>query len=81
MRKPVVTKLSDEFGDYRLTIVCRGCGHSRTTEPHALARIFGWETRLTAIAPRLRCSKCSAKDCDITVADRKRPRGATINRG
>jgi hypothetical protein len=51
-----VTKLSDRFADYTLRIQCRKCGHERRTEPHFLARIMGWETPLTKVAARLRCS-------------------------
>lgn len=76
---PNVTKLSDEFGDYLLSMVCRRCKHTRTTEPHALARVFGWNTELAAIAKRLRCSRCHARDCELIATVRPRPRGIPKN--
>lgn len=52
-----ITKLSDRFADYTLRIRCKKCGHERATEPHALAKLLGWETPLTTVATRLRCSR------------------------
>jgi hypothetical protein len=65
MAKPI-TKLSDDFADFELRITCRKCAHVRLTEPHALARLVGWETPLTIVATRLRCSKCHARgECEL----------------
>ena len=75
MRKALVTKLGDEFGDYLLTIACRKCPHIRVTEPRTLAQFVGWEITLTALATRLQCSSCGAKDCELTANSRPRPRG------
>ena len=75
MRKPVVKKLGDGFGDYVLTIACRPCGHTRATEPAALAKIVGWDVPLEALARRLRCSRCGAKDCKLEALPKPRPRG------
>jgi hypothetical protein len=30
---PPIDKLSDQFGDYVLTVKCRRCQHTRTTDP------------------------------------------------
>jgi len=74
MRKPIVKKLGDEFGDYCLMISCTKCRHSRSTDPSALARIAGWSITLDALAKRLRCSACGAKECTLTTTPRMRPR-------
>lgn len=74
-----VKKLSDRFADYDLSITCKKCGHVRVTEPHVLAKILGWETPLTTVAQRLRCSKCHARgECELTAVNQSKPRG---NRG
>jgi hypothetical protein len=70
-----VVRLSDEFGQYAILLCCQRCRHSRTVYPNALARIFDWETELAAIARRMRCSKCSAKQCELTVSFPVKPRG------
>jgi hypothetical protein len=71
-----VKKLSDRFADYDLSIRCRKCGHTRVTEPHALAKILGWEATLEAVAARLRCSKCSARgQCELKAEAQRKPRG------
>jgi|KBSSwiStaDraftv2_1062776.scaffolds.fasta_scaffold13110_5 hypothetical protein len=75
MRKLAIKKLSDEFGDYLLTIGCRKCRHVRITEPRTLAQIVGWDTPLTTLEKRLRCSSCGGKDCELTANPRPRPRG------
>jgi len=43
LRPPLIQKLSDRFGDYVLVITCRQCKHGRRTEPHALAKLLGWD--------------------------------------
>jgi len=66
----LVTKLSDRFADYTLRITCRKCKHERTTDPHALAKLMGWETPLTTVAARMRCSKCNARgECELTATN------------
>ena len=76
-----ITKLSDRFADYLLQIRCRKCGHERTTEPHALAKLLGWETPLTTVAARLRCSRCGARgECALTAMNQPKPRGRRTER-
>jgi hypothetical protein len=75
MRKPVVTQLGDEFGDYLLTIACRQCHHTVISEPGTLALKVGWEITLDALAQRLTCSACGTKACELTPQARPRPRG------
>jgi hypothetical protein len=71
-----IKKLSDRFADYILRIRCRKCGHERTTEPYALAKLLGWETPLTTVAARLRCSKCNVRgECELTASNQPKPRG------
>jgi hypothetical protein len=68
-------KLRDRFADYDHSIKCRKCGHVRVTEPHALAKILGWEATIESVAPRLRCSKCHARgQCELTAQAQRRPR-------
>ncbi len=57
-----------------LVIACRKCRHTRVTPPAALAKIVGWEISLIALATRLRCSNCGAKDCTLEANARPRPR-------
>ena len=71
-----ITKLSDRFADYTLSIRCKKCAHERVTEPHALAKLMGWETPLTTIAMRMRCSKCQARgECELQAVNLPKPRG------
>jgi hypothetical protein len=71
-----ITKLSDRFADYILRIRCKKCGHERTTDPHALAKLLGWETPLTTVAARLSCSKCNVRgECELTAMNQAKPRG------
>jgi hypothetical protein len=58
------------FADFTLRIKCRKCGHERFTDPHAPAKLLGWETPITTVAARLRCSKCQARgECELTVGN------------
>jgi hypothetical protein len=73
-----ITKLSDRFADYNLRIRCKKCGHRQTTDPHALAKLMGWEASLTTAAARLRCSKCNVRgECELTATNRTKPRART----
>ena len=62
MRSPRVVKLSDEFGQYSIRLVCE-CGYSRLCYPHELAKFAGWDAVLADLVRRLRCSKCGQKKC------------------
>jgi len=70
-----IDKLSDEFGQYSLEITCGACGHKRTAEPHTLGKICGWDKRLEEVAKRMRCSKCSKKQCSLRAFPLIKPRG------
>ena len=63
---PYVVRLSDNFGQYVLTLKC-ACGHNRTAQPHTLARLAGWDALLTEVVKRLRCSQCGKRKCSATV--------------
>jgi hypothetical protein len=66
-RQPlIVTKLSDNFGQFVLILTCK-CGHVRTANPAVLARIAGWDALLADVVKRLRCSKCGMNECSATV--------------
>jgi hypothetical protein len=69
-----VTRLGDEFGDYEIRAQCRKCRHTRIIDPHSLAQLVGWNTKLTSIAQRLRCSKCSARSCELIPMPRAKKR-------
>jgi len=70
-----IDKLSDEFGQYTLVLKCSECGHERTTEPHTLGRLCGWDARLEDLAKRMRCSKCGKKKCSLRAFPPTKPRG------
>jgi hypothetical protein len=78
-RPPQIAKLSDRFGDYVLIMTCRRCKHSRRADPHSIAKLLGWDAPLSAVAARLRCSNCHAKECEITTESMPRPRGVPKN--
>ena len=73
-RPPKTSKLADWRTGYALVIGCRTCKHSRRTEPHALAKLLGWDVPLIVVTARLRCSNCHAKDCEIQVDRLLQPR-------
>jgi hypothetical protein len=76
-----IKKLSDRFADYLLRIKCRKCGHERVTEPHALAKLLGWECQLTTVAARLRCSECHVRgECELEAINQPKPRGYRLER-
>jgi hypothetical protein len=72
---PKINKLSDEFGQYTLVLQCSGCGHERHAQPHALARLCGWDTSIDHVVRRLRCSKCGKKQCTWRAYLPTKPRG------
>jgi hypothetical protein len=69
-----VTRLGDHFGDYVLSARCRKCKHSRTIDPHSLAQLVGWDTKLSSVALRLRCSQCNARNCEVIAMPRPKKR-------
>jgi hypothetical protein len=74
---PKILKLSDEFGQYTLVLKCSACGHERHAQPHALARLCGWDTTIEHVVRRLRCSKCGKKQCTWRAHSPTKPRGLT----
>jgi hypothetical protein len=73
-----IKKLDDCFAQFLVRVSCR-CGASREIEPEALARLVGWSTTLSALAPRLRCSKCGKKAAEVVAVAKPRPRGIPKN--
>ena len=61
-----IKKLSDNFGQYVLTLKCH-CGHSRITRPDALARFMGWDAELEHVVKRMRCSRCGERRCSFSI--------------
>jgi hypothetical protein len=50
-----VERLADEFGQYELYPKCESCLHERSTTPHLLAKICGWDANVgqrMALCPR-----------------------------
>jgi hypothetical protein len=58
-----IVKLSDNFGQYVLTLKCE-CGHVRNAQPRTLAAIAGWDASLQDVVKRLRCSRCGKRKRD-----------------
>jgi len=70
-----IERLSDHFGQFDLTLICRACGQRREVTPIDLARRLGWETSIAELAAHLRCSKCFSKDGEVSAQLPRRPRG------
>jgi hypothetical protein len=69
-----VDKLSDEFGQFDVLLTCK-CGYTRRCYPQTLAKIAGWEARLSELQKRLRCSKCGQHACTARAIALVKPRG------
>lgn len=69
-----VTRLGDQFADYLLSAGCRRCKHTRSIDPYSLAQSVGWNGVLSRLASRLRCSKCSARNCENVALRRSKTR-------
>ena len=74
-----------------LMITCRGCGHGAALPRAELVRRWGEETRIAAIAERLRCKYCrrrqgasvdvvSVRDESGTEGDRARAKLGPVDR-
>jgi hypothetical protein len=62
----MIIKLSDNFGQYVLTLKCE-CGHVRNPQPRTLAAIAGWDAPLQDVVKRLRCSRCGKRRCTASI--------------
>ena len=60
-------------------VTCRSCGHRRDIRSEALARIFGWDTKVRLLAAKFRCSRCAAKRVEISFGYDQKPRGWAKN--
>jgi hypothetical protein len=60
-------------------VKCCACGHRRDIKTEALARIFGWDRKVRAIAERFRCSNCGGKAVDVSFGYDRKPKGSTKN--
>jgi hypothetical protein len=71
-----ITKFSDHFGQFEITLICGKCGHRRKTDPTTLAKLcrVPLESLIEEALKRLRCSQCQAKECTHTASLPKRPR-------
>jgi hypothetical protein len=61
-----IIKLSDNFGQYVLTLKC-ACGHTRSAQPKTLAALAGWDALLDTVVKRMRCSRCGKRKCTVSV--------------
>jgi len=69
-----VRKLSDRNGQYVLFIKCLRCQHYRYAPPQTFVTLLGEHATLDAVAGRLRCSRCSAKDVEVTATSKSAAR-------
>jgi hypothetical protein len=69
-----IKQLNDHLGRYVIQVQCRGCAHEREIRPVALARIVGWDAELSRVIPRMRCSQCGKKNCDVRIGFDVKPR-------
>ena len=74
MRLYNVRKLSDRSGNYVLFIKCLRCQHYRYAPPQSFVTLLGEHALLTAVAARLRCSQCSAKDVEVIATSKSAAR-------
>ncbi|MDB6042433.1 MAG: hypothetical protein JWM63_984 [Gammaproteobacteria bacterium] len=70
-----IEKLADEFGQYVLYRKCESCLNERRNTPHLLAKLCGWDAKLTDVVRRLRCSICGQKKCAARAVPMTPPRG------
>ena len=60
-------------------VSCCTCGHRRDIRAEALARIFGWDTKVRLLAAKFRCSSCGIKRVEISFGYDHKPRGWVKN--
>ena len=46
---------------------CPACAHSSIVDVELLVRVFGAELPVTAVRPRLRCTRCGHLGGDVTI--------------
>ena len=64
-----VNRLGNYDGRWSLGVRCRCCAHARLIPAQFLIRLFGRQTALVAVVPRLYCSKCSGSRCSCAGKD------------
>lgn len=76
MKDLVIDKLSDEFGQYVILLTC-ACGHTRRCYPATLAAFANtsWDSKLSDVVKRMRCSKCGQRKCTPRAMREVAPRG------
>ena len=63
-----VKRFSHFPGGFIVRVKCRKCQHERAIQSDFFVRLLGASAAPVSIIPRLRCSKCGARD-PITLAD------------
>ena len=69
-----IKHLHDFNGNFLIFVRCRACRRAREVDPEELAARVGWDAKLAAIAPRLKCSRCGASGADLAIAFSRKPR-------
>jgi hypothetical protein len=64
-----IDRLGNYDGTWSLGVRCLCCGHARLIPAIFLIRLFGRETRLATVAPRLYCSRCRGRGCACAGKD------------
>jgi len=57
-----------------LKIECGSCGNSTTMNGFDIAKAYGTKS-FAEIRPRMKCSRCGAKDASLTILSPPPPRG------
>lgn len=60
-----------------ITATCRRCGYQYAVDVAAVAPKVGWNLPARALTSELRCLRCAALECDISVRSTAPPRGST----
>jgi Zn finger protein HypA/HybF involved in hydrogenase expression len=72
--------LTDTLADHhvmsRVSARCTACGHVAAIDTWGLGVKLGWETPLTEVEKKLRCTRCSAKECRLVTGLRRSSRGS-----
>lgn len=72
--------LTDTLADHhvmsRVTARCMACAHVGVIDTWSLGVKLGWETPLTEVESRLRCTRCRARQCKLSTSLRRSSRGS-----
>jgi hypothetical protein len=63
-----IETLRDHAQLYRLHAYCPYCRHSAWLNPMRVARLVGWDAPVRLFGKALRCSRCGARGCCVTIS-------------